>query len=354
VSHLLIRIEVPVIFSLVRFALVASIPLLGLAARADQLETMRAVQYGEYGASSVLQVVEVPRPRPRPGEALIRVDAASINNIDWANRQTAIPGFSSKLPAIPGYDFAGEIVELSDDVDDRHIGEHVFAMLPLDSPGAYAEYVRVPARLLAVRPKNVDALHAAAVPLTALTAWQALVETGHLKAGQTVLIHGAAGGVGHLAVQLAKHIGAHVIGTSSASNLDFVRGLGAETTVDYRTQKFEDIAKDVDLILDTVGGDTLVRSLKVVRKGGMIVSIAGAIDPQQAAKLGVEVKSILVRPDASQLKQIAALMEQGALKAEIDTIYPLRDAAFAHDKSERRHVRGKLVLKVNDTAVAKH
>jgi len=316
-------------------------------ARVPRPATMHAIQYRAYGASSVLEPVELPVPVPEAGEVLVKVDAAAVNTIDWENRREALTGFAPHLPVVPGYDLAGEVVALGRGVGDHAVGERVFAMLPLDSPRAYAEYVRVPVAVLARQPRGVDAIHAAAVPLVALTAWQALFEAGGLRAGQTVLIHGASGGVGHIAVQLARHAGARVIGTSSAANLAFVRSLGADQAIDYRAQRFEDVVRDVDLVFDTVGGETLARSYQVVRAGGTVVSIAGRIDAGAVAARGIHGKHVLVRPDASQLAQIAALLEQGALRPEIDTVYPLRDAARAHDKSETRHLRGRLVLQVS-------
>lgn len=309
-------------------------------------ETMQAIQYNEHGPSSVLRLVTVPRPQAERSEVLVKIDAAGVNTIDWENRRETFPNTYPVFPVTPGYDLAGEIVQVGAGVTDRRVGERVFGMLPLNLPRAYAEYVRVPAAVLALQPKNVDAIHAAATPLVALTAWQALFDGGQLTAGQTVLIHGAAGGVGHFAVQLAKRAGARVIGTSSQRNLEFVRRLGADEVIDYRAQKFEDVVKNVDLVLDAVGGDTLKRSLQVVRRGGALVTIAGRIDTEEAARREVRAVRVLVKPDAGQLEQIAALMEQGKLRAEIDTVYPLRDAARAHDKSEGRHLSGRLVLQV--------
>jgi NADPH:quinone reductase-like Zn-dependent oxidoreductase len=334
-----------------KLAVLAALATSGMSACAGpRPTTMHAIQYRAYGASTTLELVELPVPVPEAGEVLVKVDAAAVNTIDWENRREALPGFAPRLPVVPGYDLAGEIVARGPGVVDHALGERVFAMLPLDSPRAYAEYARVPVTVLARQPRNLDAIHAAAVPLVALTAWQALFEAGGLHAGQTVLIHGASGGVGHLAVQLAKHAGATVIGTASRANLAFVRSLGADQVIDYRAQPFETVVRDVDLVFDTVGGDTLARSYQVVRAGGTVVSIAGRIDAGAASARGIHGKGLLVRPDAAQLAQIAALLEHGALKPEIDTVYPLRDAALAHDKSETRHLRGRLVLQVSPPA----
>jgi NADPH:quinone reductase-like Zn-dependent oxidoreductase len=332
------------ILSLLAFAIAA------ITSPAHAADTMKAIQYSEYGAPEVLHYVDVAKPVPGPGEVLVKVDAAGVNTIDWELRLREIPKFSPKLPAIPGFDLAGRIVALGDGVTGHPIGEQIYTMLPLDKPNAYAEYARVPVSALAPAPRTIDAVHAAAVPMAALTAWQAIFDAGGLKQGQTVLIHGAAGGVAHMAVQLAKHAGATVIGTASASNLDFVRGLGADQVIDYKTQKFEEVVHDVDLVFDTVGDDTLERSYQVIRKGGRLVTIAGRVKPETAEKYGISAKGIVVHPDPQQLAEVAKLLDAGAIRAEIDSVYPLADAAKAHAKSESRHLHGRLVLTVGGVA----
>jgi NADPH:quinone reductase-like Zn-dependent oxidoreductase len=310
-------------------------------------ESMQAVQYSAWGDSSVMHIVDVPRPRPRTGEVLVKVEASGVNSIDWENRRFGpLPAFAHAFPVTPGYDLAGTIVALGAGVSDHYVGERIFAMLPLNAPRAYAEFVNVPGHVLATVPDNVDAIHAAAMPMAALTAWQALFDAGKLKAGQTVLIHGAAGGVAHIAVQLAKQAGAKVIGTASEANLAFVLGLGADQAIDYRAQRFEDVVKDVDLVFDTVGDDTLQRSYQVIRPGGTLVTIAGRVDAAAANQQGIHAVGILVHPDAVELAQVAALMAKGAIHAEIDAVYSLSEAALAQDKSEGRHVHGRLVLRV--------
>lgn len=321
-----------------------------VASPAHAADTMKAIQYSEYGAPEVLHYVDVAMPVPGPGEVLVKVEAAGVNTIDWELRLRAIPKFSPKLPAIPGFDLSGRIVALGEGVSGHPIGESIYAMLPLDKPNAYAEYARVPVSALAPAPKKIDAVHAAAVPMAALTAWQALFDAGRLKKGETVLIHGAAGGVAHMAVQLAKHAGARVIGTASASNLDFVRALGADQVIDYKAQKFEEVVHDVDLVFDTVGDDTLERSYAVLKKGGRLVTIAGRVKPELAGKLGISANGVIVHPDPAQLAEVAMLLDTGAIRAEIDSVYPLADAAKAHAKSETRHLHGRLVLTVGGSA----
>jgi NADPH:quinone reductase-like Zn-dependent oxidoreductase len=315
-----------------------------LSAPALAADTMKAIQYRKFGGPEVLEYVDVAKPEPAAGEVLVKVDAIGVNTIDWELRAREIPKYAPKLPAIPGYDLTGTIVAVGTDVAGHANGERVYAMLPLDLPRAYAQYVRVPVAAMARAPERIDAVHAAAAPMAALTAWQALFDAGGLKAGETVLIHGAAGGVAHMAVQLAKHAGARVIGTASAENLAFVRALGADEVIDYKTQKFEELVHDADLVFDTVGGDTLERSYGVLRKGGRVVSIAGRVDPETAARHGVVAKGIVVHPDAAQLAEVARLLDAGAIRTEIDSVYPLAEAAKAHAKSETRHLHGRLVL----------
>jgi NADPH:quinone reductase-like Zn-dependent oxidoreductase len=329
-------------------ALLFSAALLSASA-AFAADTMQAIQYAERGPSSVLKLVELPKPQPKPDQVLVKVFAAGVNTIDWEVRVYDMADFGPALPVVPGFDFAGEIVSVGSHVSAFKAGQQVYAMLPLDTSGAYAQYVTANASVVAPAPKSIDAVAAAAMPLVALTAWQALFEAGQLKAGQTVLIHGAAGGVGHMAVQLAKNAGARVIGTASAGNLAFLRSIGADVAIDYRSQKFEDVVNDVDLVLDTVGGDTLARSYQVLRRGGTVVTLVGRIQRFKTWWYGVTGKSILVRPNAAQLVQIATLVDQGKLKPQIDTVYELRDAARANDKSESRHLQGRLVLKMPNT-----
>lgn len=317
-----------------------------LASAGAGAEQMKAVQYSEFGDSSVLHYVDVPKPVPGDDEVLVEVYAAGVNPVDWEARKEPLPGFYKTMPIIPGYDIAGDIAGVGRNVKNFAVGAHVFAMLPLNEPHAYAEFAVVQASLLAAQPRNVDALHAAAVPLVALTAYQALFDYGHLQKGQTVFIQGAAGGVGHLAVQLAKSAGATVIGTASAENIEFLKQLGVDIAIDYRAQKFEDMVHDVDLVFDTVGGDTLKRSYDVVRRGGRIVSIAGSVDRGLMAKRELKGQSMLVKPDAEELKLIAQLMEKNLLKSSIEASFTLAQAAQAQDQMQSRHSRGKLVLTI--------
>ena len=315
---------------------------LGLAslAGASSPATMKAIRYEQYGPASVLELKEVPRPAPGQNEVLVRVQAAGVNPIDWKLRSGRFRADPKALPITPGFDIAGTVAELGPGATGFKPGDRVFALLHRQA--GYAEYVTVPAGDLVATPDNTDAAHAAALPTAAQTAWEALFDEGGLKQGQTVLIHGAAGGVGHFAVQLAKHRGARVIGTASAGNLEFLKSIGVDQGIDYKTQKFEELAKDVDLVLDTVGGETLARSYGVVKRGGTVVSIAGRVDPAKLAEHGLRAAGN--DSSGSPLPAIAKLVAEGAVKPEIGATFPLAEAQKAHEQSETGHARGKIVL----------
>jgi NADPH:quinone reductase-like Zn-dependent oxidoreductase len=307
--------------------------------------TMKAIRYSEYGPASVLKYVEVDQPQPAAGELLVKVHAAGVNTIDWELRKSA----KRPLPVIPGFDFSGEVVALGEGATGHRVGDQVYAMLPLKTSGTYAEYVTVSAAIVASKPQRLDHVQAAAVPMAALTAYQALFDTAGLKRGQTVLIHGAGGGVGHMAVQLAKNAGATVIGTGSQSNGAFIKQIGADVFVDYRAQKFEDVAKEVDVVLDTVGGETLQRSYGVLKKGGIVVSLVADVDEAALRKHQIRGKAVLVVPNAAELAQVAQLIDAGKIKPEINAVFPLQEAAKAHEQSQTGHMRGRLVLRVDTT-----
>jgi NADPH:quinone reductase-like Zn-dependent oxidoreductase len=248
------------------------------------------------------------------------------------------------FPAISGYDISGRIVGAGPGVDPSLVSKDVFALLSWRGGGAYAEYVAVPAELVAPKPARLTHVQAAAVPLVALTAYQALFVDGHLAAGQTVLIHGGSGGVGHMAVQLAKHAGARVLATSSAENLEYIRSIGADVAIDYRAQRFEDVAGEVDFVLDTVGGDTLKRSYGIIRSGGTLVSILESPDAALLAGRKAHGARTIVRPDRSNLQKIAALIDKGAVTPTVSMTYPLAEAATAQDDLSRLRKPGKSVL----------
>ncbi|GII42098.1 NADP-dependent oxidoreductase [Planotetraspora phitsanulokensis] len=310
---------------------------------------MRAISQDALGGPEVLKVTDVERPSPGPTEVLVRVHAAGLNPTDWKHRATG--GLLGKPPFVLGWDVSGVVESVGLGTTLYKPGDEVFGMLRYPyGHGAFAEYVAAPARTFARKPRNVDHVHAAALPLAALTAWQALTDTAGVTAGQRVLIHAAAGGVGHLAVQIAKARGAYVIGTASAAKHAFLRGLGADELIDYRSVDFAEAVEDVDVVIDTMGGDHGPRSLRTLRRGGVIVSLVlsntDAGLGAQAEALGVRAESMLVEPDLAALKAIAALVEAGRLRAEIDTVLPLEQAAKAHERGETGRTTGKIVLTV--------
>lgn len=313
----------------------------------DTSQTMRAVQFSEFGGPDVLRVVETLRPAPGKGELLVRVRAAGVNPVDWKVRDGSIAAFAAKRPYTPGYDVSGVVEAVGEGVTKFKPGDQVFAMLALPKGGGYAQFALVPENDAARKPDAVDHNSAAATPLAALTAWQAIVDVAKVQEGQTVLIHGGAGGVGHFAVQIAKARGARVIATCSTRNVEFVKSLGADTVIDYKTQKFDELVKDVDMVLDPVGGDTRDRSLAVMKPGGTLVSIVGAPDSAKCAAAGVRCTAMLVKPSGTQLAEIAALIQSGAIRPEVGATFAMSDAAKAHELSASGSTpRGKIVLEI--------
>lgn len=307
---------------------------------------MRAIRVGRFGGPEVLEEVQVARPEPGISEILVRVRAVGVNPTDWKHR--AARRFLGEPPYVLGWDVSGVVEEVGLGVTLYRPGDEVFGMLPYPhGAGSYAEYAVGPTRAFAPKPNNVDHVRAAAIPLAALTAWQSLVDTAHLGSGQRVLIHAAAGGVGHLAVQIAKARGAHVIGTASAPKHDFVLGLGADEVIDYRRVDFAEEVEGADVVLDTIGGDYQLRSLKALRPGGVMVSTVPRPAQglrERAAELGVRAELIIVEADHAGMAAIAALVETGALRATIAETFPLAAAAEAHRAGETDRTAGKLVL----------
>lgn len=330
--------------AIVSAALAATICLAGEGAAT----TMKAVRIHGFGDATALKYEDAPKPAPAPGQVLVKVKAAGVNPVDWKIRSGQIPPLATTMPYILGYDVAGTVESVAADVTEFKPGDEVFAYLALNRGGGYAQFAALPASEASKKPASLDHTQAAAVPLAALTAWQALFDTAQLKPGQTVLIHGAAGGVGHFAVQLAHAKGAKVIATASERNIDFVKSLGADQVINYKAQKFEDVAKDVDVVFDTVGGDTTDRSINVLKKGGVIVSITGMPDQAKCKERGVRGTAILVKPSGTQLAELASMIDAGKLKPTIGATMPLADAAKAHQMSESGNTpRGKIVLTVD-------
>jgi len=306
---------------------------------------MRAIRQEVLGGPEVLKEVEIERPEPGVSQLLVRVHAAGVNPTDWGHR--AFPIFLGPPPFTLGWDVSGVVEATGFGVTLFKPGDEVFGMLPYPhGAGSHAEYVTGPARAFARKPRTVDHAQAGAMPLAALTAWQALNDTAQLADGQRVLIHAAAGGVGHLAVQIAKARGAYVIGTASAGHHDLVRDLGADEMIDYRTTDFAAAVSDVDVVLNSITGDYAARSLRTLQPGGVLVSLLpfGSEVPAEAAKLGVRTELMLVEHDHAGMTEIAGLVTAGKLRPVIAATFPLAEAAKAHELGETRHVAGKLVL----------
>ncbi|MFD7061999.1 NADP-dependent oxidoreductase [Streptomyces sp. NPDC059906] len=313
------------------------------------MNTMRAIGQDVLGGPEVLKEVRPERPEPRPNEVLVRVRAAGVNPTDWKHRATG--GFLGEPPFVLGWDVSGVVESVGIGVAAFRPGDEVFGMLSYPfGHGSHAEYVTAPARTFAPKPSGIDHVQAGALPLVSLTAWQALVERAQVRPGQRVLVHAAAGGVGHVAVQIAKARGAHVIGTASAGKHEFLRSLGADETVDYRETDFAEAVKDVDVVLDTIGGDTSLRSLRVLRPGGVVVSILPVGSDEfyeEADRLGVRAVRMLVDADRAGMEEVARLVESGKLRATIAGTFPLAEAARAHAQGETGRTTGKLVLVVD-------
>ncbi|MFJ6799084.1 NADP-dependent oxidoreductase [Streptomyces sp. NPDC091268] len=310
---------------------------------------MRAIGQDSFGGPDVLRIVEVPRPVPGPAEVLVRVRAAGVNPTDWWHRATG--GLAGDAPIRLGWDLSGVVEATGPGVTLFQPGDEVFGMPRQPAPaGTYAEYVASPARHLTAKPAGLSHVEAAALPLAALTAWQALVDTAEVRPGQRVLIHAAAGGVGHLAVQIAKERGAHVVGTARAANHDFVRGLGADEVIDYTRTDFTTAARAMDVVIDTIGGDYGPRSLRTLRPGGIVVSLASPAEAHLATEArarGVRSTFMITEADQEGMKQIASLAATGRLRVRVDTVLPLELAAKAHEIGESGHTAGKIVLTVS-------
>src|SRR5437773_2094331 len=328
------------ILSLTIFPLVSA-----RAASVDEKPMMKAVVAHEYGAPEVLKFEEVPRPEPKDDEALVHVIASGVNPADPLTLSGKYAQeWGTHLPLIPGYDIAGVVEKVGAKITTLKVGDAVYGYPTFG--GGWAEFVTVKEWEVAAKPKSLSFAEAAAVPMCALTAWQALVDTAQLQAGQTVLIHGGSGGVGSFAVQIAKARGAKVIATASSANQDLLKQLGVDQPIDYTTTKFQDVAKDVDVVLNCVRADTLPASYGVVKKSGVIVSITGDPDPAECYKHGIRCSGLMAHPDADVLEELTKLIEANKITPIVSQTFPLAEAARAHQQIETRHTRGKIVLRV--------
>jgi len=306
---------------------------------------MKAIQVHAYGGPDVLELEEVPRPQPAPDEVLVKVYASGVNPVDWKIRQ----GYRQHpLPFIPGWDVSGVVEEAGRNVTDFRTGDEVYGRPDTSRNGSYAEYITVKAIELGRKPTSVDHIAAAAIPLAGLTAWQALFEHAQLKKGQKLFIHGGSGGVGTYAVELAKWKGAYVIGTASAQNLSFLKELGADEAVDYHTKNFEKQFTDIDVVFDTIGGDTQKRSLQMLKPGGILVTTLKVEDEAAFKQKGVRITGMLTTSKKEDLEAIAQLVDDGFVKPIISKILPLEAAEEAHRIIQNGHVRGKIVLRVRE------
>ena len=306
---------------------------------------MKAIRLHARGGPEAFAYEEAPQPHAGEGEVLVRVHAAGVihTELSWVPTWTTRAGEPRPLPVIPGHEFSGEIAALGAGVRNMGVGDLVYGLNDWYRDGAWADYCVARVADFAPKPAGVDHVHAAATPISALTAWQGLVERAGLAAGQRVLIHGAAGGVGTFAVQFARRRGARVTGTASAANIDFVRSLGADEVIDYRAERFEDVVRDVDVVFDTVGGETLERSWGVLKPGGRLVTVAAS--GERTTDERIRAAYFIVEPSRTQLAEIAQLIDGGALRPVVGAVFPLAEARQAY---QHRPSHGKVVLRVAD------
>ena len=307
---------------------------------------MRAVAYQNYNSN--IEIIEVEKPKLQDKSVLVEVHAAGINPID----NILHAGYLQQMlelsfPHIMGYDVSGIVVEVGKDVRSVKVGDEVFARPNQEDAGSIAEFARVHENELAIKPKNMSHIDAASVPLAGLTAWQALVTKGNINRGDKVLIHAGSGGVGTFAIQIAKYFGAEVTTTTSSKNEDLVKSLGADLVIDYTTQSFENELSNYDLVIDAIGGDTLTKSFKVLKKGGRLVSIKGQDTENLAKEYGVNFEWFFMSPDGEMLTEIASLISQGTIKTVIDSTYSMKEAPEAFELLAKGRARGKIVITMN-------
>jgi len=312
---------------------------------------MRAVVIYAYGGPEVMKLENVARPEPAEDDVLIRVIAASINPVDVGIRKGYWAKLVGNFPLILGMDVAGIVEKVGNKVTKYKAGDPVFAFFTVKDEGGYAEFVTAKEDELASKPNTVSFAQAAGVGAAGATAWEALIDIANLRSGQTVLIHGGSGGVGHLAIQIAKAKGAKVVATASTANQEFLRQMGADVAIDYTRTKFEDVAKDVDVVLDTVGRDTLERSYGVVKKGGIIVSIVDEPKPATLEAHGIRGMTLHCTPKAGVLEELSKLMEAKKLTPVISQAFPMTQVVQAHDQIATGHTRGKIVLSIGQNPV---
>jgi NADPH:quinone reductase-like Zn-dependent oxidoreductase len=311
----------------------------------EAMNTMKAIRIHSRGGPETLVYEEAPVPALQPGDVLVRVHAAGISPAEFTWHIWETPDGRSRLPFIPSHEVSGVVADVAPDVRDVEVSDAVYGLIDFFRDGGAAEYVAVRATELAPKPRSLDHASAAATPLSALTAWQALFDHARLTPGQRVLIHGAAGGVGSFAVQLARWRGAHVIGTASAGNVDFVRKLGAGDVIDYGATPFESVVRDVDVVLDMIGGTTTEKSWSVLRRNGLLVTIVRQ-PAEWTAGRAARGLFFLVEPSRTQLNELSRLIDAGIIRTIVEAVLPLDRAREAYERGIREHPRGKLVLRV--------
>lgn len=308
---------------------------------------MKALRIGGYGGSEALEIVDVARPNPGSSDVLVEVHAASVNPIDWKIREGHMKAFVDiPMPHIMGRDVSGVVVDMGEDVESLSVGDAVFGSAAADRDGTHAEFVAIDSTLLAKKPDRIDHVDMASLPIAALSAYAGLVTHGNLAEGEKVLIHAGAGGVGVIAVQIAKQIGATVVTTASESNAEYVRDLGADIVIDYRSTDFTKAVSDYDLVFDTMGGDIHLGSYAVLAPGGRMTYLNADPIPDEIPRDDVTVSNAPVSYDTASLERIAELVDSGAIKPQVSAVVPLAEAISAYDLSQTGHVRGKVVLRV--------
>lgn len=308
---------------------------------------MKAIVIEQYGDKEQLKEKEVPAPKINENQVLVEMKATSINPIDWKLREGYLKEMMPfEFPIILGWDAAGIIKEVGKNVKNFQVGDAIFSRPATTRFGTYAEYVGIDEELLAKIPENISFEEAASIPLAGLTAWQALFDVAHLEKGEKVLIHAGSGGVGSLAIQLAKEKGAYVATTASEKNHAFLKELGADEVIDYKTTNFEEVLHDYDVVFDTMGGEIQTKSYQVLKKGGRLVTIVNAPDEEKANEYGVTASNVWLQPNGKQLEQLGALLQNGKLKAIVGHVFPFSEQGLkeAHALSESHHAKGKIVI----------
>jgi NADPH:quinone reductase-like Zn-dependent oxidoreductase len=318
-----------------------------IQSKEEPMETMKAIRVHEYGGPEVLRYEEAPRPEPGPGEVLVRIRAAGVNPVDWKVREGYLKdALAYRMPFVPGWDVSGIVEAMGPNVTLLKRGDEVYGHPSVVRNGAYAEFAVIPEAELALKPRSIDHVLAASLPVAALTAWQGLFDIGGLRTEQKVLIHGGSGGVGSFAVQLARWKGAFIIATASGRNQEFLRNLGADLTIDYERSRFDRVVCDADVVFDTIGGETLKRSWKVLKRGGILVSTVEAPDPADAEAHRARGALVDTQANPGELAEIAKLVDAGMVRPIVEAVFPLPEARHAQELSQTGHARGKIVLQV--------